>query len=129
MKKIILSLALTITSSFALAKDVIVICNESLAADAAKVVEMFTGDIHSVGGTTVVVADNKSLQSDFLSKVLKMEQSKYDTTWAKKSFREGLAKPTMRTSDTEVVDFVKATAGAIGYISAPAAGVKTLGKF
>jgi ABC-type phosphate transport system substrate-binding protein len=129
MKKTLITLILSATSIFANAKDIIVITNESLAAEASKIEALFKGDLASVGGTAIAVSDNKGLQADFLAKVLKMDQSKYDTTWAKKSFREGLPKPSLKNNDAEVIEFVKSTPGGIGYISAPSPGVKTLGKF
>jgi hypothetical protein len=118
-----------ISSTFAFAKGLTVICNEALNVDSSKVISLFTGETSSVGGVSVLVSDNKTLQVDFLSNVLKIEQTKYDTIWAKKSFREGLTKPAMKSSDIEVIDFVKSNKGGVGYVSKPGTGVKTLGSF
>ena len=53
---------------------------------------------------------------------------KYNATWAKKSFQDGIAAPKVKGSDSDVVDFVKSTPGGIGYVSAPG-DAKVIGKF
>lgn len=93
-----------------------VITNSGFTATAADVHDIYVGDKQYAGSTRVVAVDNASAQKAFLEHVLKLEPGKYNSIWAKKSFREGLNAPLTKSTDSEVVDFVKKTPGAIGYI-------------
>jgi hypothetical protein len=75
-------------------------------------------------------ADNASLQSSFLEKVLTMDSAKYTAVWTKKCFRDGANPPVVKNTDAEVLEYIKRTAGACGYISTPPPADATLaGKF
>jgi len=77
-----------------------------------------------------VPVDNAAAQSDFLAKVMKMDATKYQTAWTKKSFRDGLTAPAVKATDAEVVEFVKHSPGAIGYITGEAPnGVSVVTKY
>lgn len=106
-----------------------VIANASVTLSAAEVREVFIGERQLLGDIRLVPVDNSLAQADFVSKVLQMEVPKYSSLWTKKAFREGLNAPPVKGSDAEVVSFVKATPGAVGYVSGSSAGVKVLYKF
>ncbi len=122
------SLALLAGSAQALAGDLFVIGNAvTLTPDDIK--DVFLGEKQIVGGTKLVPLDNAALQKDFLEKVIKLDAAKYGSVWTKKGFRDGLTAPAVKNSDAEVIAVVKATAGAVGYVSAAPAGVTVLQKF
>ena len=73
--------------------------------------------------------DNGAQQADFLVKVLQMDPTRYTARWIKKAFREGLRAPMAKGSDAEVAAFVRATPGAVGYVSTASVGVQTLQKY
>jgi len=119
MNKLILIL-ITALSGSAFAGSII--ANNDLKMAAGDVNDVFTGEKSTIDGVKVVVVDNKSAMGDFCSKVMKMDTGKYTALWAKKAFRDGVPSPKSKTSDAEVIDFVKATSGAVGYISGAAGG-------
>ncbi len=110
-------------------KDLYVIVHPSVSLSPGEIQDVYFGDKQFAGSQKLVVIDNASAQSDFLSKVVKIESKRYNTLWVKKSFRDGLAIPAVKGSDAEVVAFVKNNPGAIGYILALPEGVKSLAKF
>jgi len=127
MKTLILVLAVGIS---ALATAGTVIANNDVTLAGGEVKDVFTGEKVSAGGVKLVLVDNKGAISEFCSKALGMDDGKYTSLWAKKSFRDGLPTPKSKTSDAEVTDFVKSTSGAVGYVSGAAgAGVKEISKY
>ena len=126
--KVLLTLAVcALASSLACAGEVIAHASVSLNADEVR--DVFLGEKQFSGRVRLVPVDNSSVQAEFLSKVLQSDQRKYEARWTRKSFREGLAIPSVKGSDAEVIYFVRATPGAIGYIRGSATGVKVLEKF
>lgn len=131
MKKLALifaGLAMQASAALALA-DVVVIAHPSVNLASADVRDLFLGDKQFAGGTKLIPVDNSAVQDDFVSKALKMDSAKYSSTWTKKSFREGLNPPPMKTSDLEVADYVKRTPGAVGYVKTAPAGVAVVTKY
>lgn len=112
-----------------LARDVLVIAHPSVALGADEIRDVFIGEKQFAGATKLVPVENAAAQSDFLDKVVKIGAKKYLSLWVKKSFRDGLAIPPVKGGDAEIAAFVKSTPGAVGYVSAPVDGVKSLGKF
>ena len=106
-----------------------VIANPSVTLTVDEVKETFQGDKQLAGGVKLVPVDNAAEQADFLAKVLKTEPTKYAARWTKKAFREGSTAPAVKGSDAEVLAFVKATPGAIGYVSGSSSGAKVLLKY
>jgi hypothetical protein len=106
-----------------------VIAHPSVALTAEEVKEVFQGDKQLAGSTKLVPVENASQQADFLGKVLQSDPAKHSARWTKKAFREGLTAPATKGSDAEVMAFVKATPGAVGYVSASAPGVKVISKY
>jgi len=106
------------------AGDIVVISHPATTISADEVRDVFLGEKQFSRNTIkLVVVDNASLQDDFLSKYMKMDAAKYNGIWTKKSFRDGLIPPEMKSGDAEVIDYVKRTSGAIGYVSSTPAGV------
>jgi hypothetical protein len=109
--------------------ELFVIAHSGVTLAADDIHDVFIGDKQFAGAQKLILTDNVSAQGAFLGKVLKMELKRYYAMWVKKSFREGLAIPTVKGSDAEVIAFVKNNPGTIGYVSTVPAGVKTLAKF
>jgi ABC-type phosphate transport system substrate-binding protein len=103
-----------------------VIAHESVVLTGDEVRDTFLGEKVLAGTVKLVPIDNSSSQEEFLSKVLQTDREKYYARWAKKLYREGLSTPPTKGTDAEVTAFVKATPGAIGYVSKAAPGVKVL---
>ena len=128
MTKIFKICVLLLLSFSAFAGDVYVIANADVTLSQGEVKDVFLGEKQTAGSTKLSPVDNKAAQSDFLSKVVAVDKTKYDAIWAKKSFQDGLNAPKVKGSDADVIDFVKSTPGGIGYVSAPGAS-KVIGKF
>src|SRR5436190_10872185 len=112
------------------AGDLFVIANGLPPMSAEEVKEAFLGEVEFAGSLRLMPVDNAIAQADFQARVLKMVATKYTASWTKKAFRDGLNAPPVKGSDAEVIGFVKANPGAIGYVSAPpGTGVQVLGKF
>ena len=122
------ALLFLLASSAAIAAgDVVVIANSKLAVEADEIRDIFLGEKQFAGSTKLVVIDNIAVQSIFLPKVMHMNAAKYNSIWIKKSFRDGLTPPAVKSSDAEVIEYIKMTEGAIGYVSTPPPpGVKVI---
>ena len=106
---------------------VVAITNPSVTLTADDLRDVFLGEKQLSGSTKLVPVDNASAQDLFLAKVVRLDATKYTNAWTKKSFRDGLTPPAIKATDAEVIDFVKRTSGAVGYVkSAPPAGVNTI---
>ncbi|MEO8342682.1 MAG: hypothetical protein ABI536_02585 [Gallionella sp.] len=108
------------------AAEVVVISNPGITVSAEDIKDIFLGEKQFVGRTQLVVIDNISVQSGFLSQYMHMEVARYNNIWTKKSFRDGLSPPAVKSGDAEVIEYVKRTPGAIGYVSHPAEGVNVV---
>jgi hypothetical protein len=118
-----------ICASASLAADLYVIANSGLSLSAAEAREAFLGEKQFSGSIKLVPVDNAAVQEAFLAKVVKMDNAKYASTWTKKSFRDGLTPPALKSSDVEVIEFVKRTPGAVGYVSTSPGNVSVIQKF
>ncbi len=116
-------------ASSASAGDLYVISNQGTTVTAGDVREIFLGEKDFAGSVKLVPVDNAAAQDQFLSKMMKMDASKYASTWTKKSFRDGVRAPPVKGSDAETVEFVKQTPGAVGYVGTSPSGVNVVGKF
>ncbi len=122
-------LVLGICSS-AVADELYLACHEGVALAAADVRDVFLGEKQFANSIQLVPVDNTVAQPVFLEKVLKMKGSKYDTIWAKKSFRDGINAPPAMADDAAVLAFIKRTPGGCGYITVqPPAGVTMIAKY
>jgi hypothetical protein len=112
-----------------LAADLYVIANSGVNLTAADAREVFLGEKQFSGSIKLVPVDNAAVQEAFLAKVIKMDSAKYASSWTKKSFRDGLTPPALKSSDVEVIEFVKRTPGAVGYVSTSPSNVSVIQKF
>lgn len=106
-----------------------VISNQGITIDPSTIKSIFLGDIQFSGSVKLEVTDNNAAQTEFLSKVMSMDKTKYDGLWVKKAFRDGINQPPTRGTDAEVLDFVKKTPGAIGYVISAPTGVKVVQEY
>lgn len=113
----------------AAAAEVFVIANASVRMTPAELREVYLGERQFDSGRRLVPMDNASLQKDFVQRVVGIDASKYGTVWAKKGFREGLNPPSVLGGDAEVIAAVRATPGAIGYVSHLPQGVHLVDKY
>ena len=127
-KLVVLATASLVTLA-ARAGDLYVISNSGTTVSPSDVREIFLGEKQIAGSVKLVPVDNAASQEQFLAKVMKMEAAKYTSSWTKKSFRDGVSPPAVKGSDADTIEFVKQTAGAVGYVSASPAGVNIVGKF
>jgi hypothetical protein len=103
-----------------------VIAHASVKLNPDEIRDVFLGERQFSGGVKLIPVDNSSARAEFLSRVLQSDERKYAARWTRKSFREGLAAPSLKGSDAEVIAFVRSTPGAIGYVSGTATDVKVL---
>ncbi len=94
-----------------------VITNAGVTISLADVRVIYVGEKQFAGAVRLVPVDNLGAQERFLAAFLKVDDGKYNSIWAKKSFREGVNPPPLKATDGEVVDFVRRTPGAVGYIA------------
>ena len=127
----VLGIAMLLAAAEAACADQFVIANPSVTISGDDIREVYLGEKQFAGEQKLVPVDNAAAQGLFLSKVLRMSSTRYETAWIKKSFREGLAIPLVRASNTETTEFVRRTPGAVGYIVAdkPPTGVVVVTKF
>jgi len=116
-------------ASSARAGDIYVIAHSGTQVTAADVREIYLGEKTFTGVIKLVPVDNAAAQDEFLAKVMKMESGKYTASWTKKTFRDGVSPPPLKGGDAETIQFVKSTAGAVGYVTTSPAGVAVVGKF
>ena len=105
------------------------VSNPALSIGADDIKDIFTGDKQFSGPTKIVPVDNSALQADFLAKVMQMSADKYSSLWTKKSFRDGVMPPSVKSGDAEIIAFIKSTPGGVGYISKPNLAARTIQKY
>ena len=127
--KIILAASALCFCTTAWSAELYVISNPALSIDPGALKSIFLGDTQFSGSVKLDVTDNNAAQAVFLSKVIGMDKAKYDAAWVKKSFRDGVSQPPARSSDAEVIDFVKKTPGGVGYVISAPAGVKIIQQY
>jgi hypothetical protein len=105
---------------------VVVICHPSVTLSADDVRDVFLGEKQLSGAIKLQPVDNAVELASFLTKFLSMEPAKYSSAWAKKAFRDGITAPPLKTSDADVVEFVKRTPGGVGYVKSAPTGVSVV---
>ena len=106
-----------------------VITHAATTLSSAEVREVFLGEKQFAGGTKLVPVDSLTGQEEFLGKFLSMDRTKYTAVWTKKAFREGLVQPPQKSGDSEVLEFVRRTPGAVGYVGTAPSGVNVVQKY
>jgi len=117
---------LLLAFQFANAAGIVIISNSNTSVSADDVRDIFLGEKQFAGSTKLIVIDNAALQSTFLTQVMHMDASKYNGIWTKKSFRDGLTPPAVKSGDAEVIEFIKRTPGSVGYVSSAPTGVNVI---
>lgn len=108
---------------------VFVIAGPGNSLSSAEIKEVFLGEKTFSGSTKLVPIDNAAAREVFLNKALGLNGPKYESIWVKKGFRDAILPPKVLSNDAEVVDFVKRTPGAVGYVSNAPAGVTVIQKY
>lgn len=130
-----LGAALVLAAAPAAAQDVKVIVNSGNAtADlpAATVAKLFLKEAakfpNGTAATPVDQVKSSATRAAFSKAILGRPVSAVETYWQQQIFSGKEVPPTTKANDDEVIAFVKANAGAIGYVSAGAstAGVKVV---
>lgn len=116
-----LLLALTaIAGELNAAGNVVVIANANLTRlDAQTVEQVYTGRIIQVEGipvTAVNAASGSAVRSRFLQTYLKQDEDRYTGYWLVRRYSGLGASPRELASSAEIINYVKSTPGAIGYI-------------
>ena len=101
------------------------------AIDAPTAQKVFLKQVAKVGGAAVTPVDQApaaAVREAFSKTVVGRPVGAVQQYWQQKIFSGGDVPPATKASDKDVVEFVKATPGAIGYVSASAAtdGVQVL---
>jgi hypothetical protein len=125
-----IGIGLTLLADGARAAGLIVIAHPNVDLPAGEIKDDYIGEKQFAGAIKLVPVDNAVAQEEFLKHAMAMDPVKYNATWTKKGFRDGLNPPAIKSSDVEVYEFVKRTPGAIGYVtSAPQPGVAVIHKY
>lgn len=116
-------------SALSTAGDIYIISNLATKLSATEAKDAFLGEQQFVDGKALVIVNNAAITDDFTNKVLHMGTSGYKLYWVKKSFRDGVKLPVTKANDAEVLNIVKSTAGAIGYVTSEPSGVNVIQKY
>ena len=114
---VLLAALLSFGCGSALGADIYVIAGPDVRLSAEDVRELYLGDKEFSGEVRLVPVDNQAALPEFVVKALGMNPQRYNTLWVKKAFRDALNPPAVKTSDLEVLEFVRRTRGAVGYVS------------
>jgi ABC-type phosphate transport system substrate-binding protein len=129
------SLTLVPCASVSAGSRVKVIVNPSVNGEGIsrdQLASVFLGETTRWGNGQAIQAADQSTQSPtraaFSNDVLARPVAAVQIHWVQKLSSGGVKPPLVKGSDQEVVEFVRATAGAIGYVSEayPTEGVKVL---
>jgi hypothetical protein len=118
-------MSIVATGRFGLAQtlSLYVIGGQGVTLTGTEVKEVYLGDKVFSGSVRLVPVDNAAAREAFLNKVMGMTASKYESVWTKKAFRDALNPPNVLSTDAQVLEFVRRTPGAVGYVSTPPSGV------
>ena len=114
---ILLAALLSLGCGSALGADIYVIVGANVKLSAEDVRDLYLGDKEFSGDVRLVPVDNQAAFSEFVAKALGMNPQRYNTLWVKKAFRDALNPPAVKAGDLDVLEFVKRTRGAVGYVS------------
>jgi hypothetical protein len=115
----------------AYASDIFIVAHPDVYLTSRDIRDVFLGNKEFSADKRVVPVDNLAVQAQFTSKVLAMSLDRYNSIWIKKTFRDALNPPPVKANDGEVLEFIRRTKGAVGYLSsAPQGhGIIIVGKF
>lgn len=116
MKSIIVIVVAVVGLSLNNASAAEVVINPGMKITDKDIRDIFLGEMVATSGVTLQPLDNIAVQEKFVTAILKLPIPKYQALWTKKAFRDGLTAPALKKDDAEVIEFVKRTPGAVGYI-------------
>jgi hypothetical protein len=125
--RVVMGLAIALGAAAVRAGEVI--AHPSVGIDVNDIRLVFLGEKQLAGGLKLRPVDNLPARARFLEKVLQTDERKYEARWVRKAFRDGITAPAVKGSDAEVIAFVRATPGAVGYVESSAEGVKVLERY
>lgn len=105
------------------AENIIVICNKSVIENSVSedyLQKIFTGDITRWEDNSMVVLTllkNKDVSKAFLKKYVGMTTRTYEKCLKKKIYTGGFKQPKTFRTESEMIEFVGATSGAVGYVT------------
>ncbi|TAK09696.1 MAG: hypothetical protein EPO39_01825 [Candidatus Manganitrophaceae bacterium] len=118
------------------AEDIVIIVNSNLNVSSISlddVREVYRGKIQFLAGKRLKPIDqseDQEIRKDFLTEVLRLSKSDYTKHWMHLVFLEGTNAPVLRDDSATVIQTVKESEGAIGYVWASEAvnakGIKTI---
>lgn len=129
---LLITLAALLAGGSRAAGNVVVIGHPNLAAlDAATLEKIYTGRVIEVNGiavTAINASAGSALRSRFLQFFLHQDEDKYTAYWVVRRYIGKGAPPRELTGSAAIIDFVRSTPGAIGYVeeSEIPSGVKVL---
>ena len=131
LSAILLAALLSLGCGSALGADIYVIAGPNVKLTPEDIRDLYLGDKEFSGDVRLVPVDNQAALSEFVVRALGMNPQRYNTLWVKKAFRDALNPPAVKTSDFEVLEFVKRTRGAVGYVSSVPRDkeIRVVGKF
>ena len=115
--KVLLAALVMLGCAFAYGGDIYVVTRPDVKLSSHDIREIYLGDKEFSGDVRLVPVDNQAAQAEFVVKALAMNPQRYNTLWVKKAFRDALNPPLVKSTDSEVLEFVKRTRGAVGYVS------------
>ncbi len=113
----------------AAAADLFVIANQDVHLSRAEVAEVFRGNRQFAGDVMLQPVDNASARSEFVGRALGIDEVRYESHWTRKSFREGLLPPPLKSGDRDVASFVARTPGGIGYVHQVPEGAHVIARY
>lgn len=120
----LISLCLLLSFPLTTLADVVIIANKSITVDsvtAAEAKKIFLGKKKSIsGGGTIKLADlpiGNATRKKFYRSIVNKKEKQLKAYWAKITFTGKGYPPRIFDSDTEVMNWVAETTGAIGYVS------------
>lgn len=120
MKKTYMALALSLMFGLAHAGEIVVIGHSNVPQmDTATIQKVYTGKVISVSGVSVVpvgVKPGSSVRNSFLHEFLNEDEEKYTAYWTVRRYIGKGAPPTEFDNAAEVIRYVQANSGAVGYI-------------
>lgn len=116
----LMALSISLVLLQAQAGEIVVIGNSNVPKiDAETVQKIYTGRFISVAGinvTPVSVRSGMGMRNRFLQEYLNQDEEKYTAYWTVRRYIGKGAPPIELTSSAEVIQYVQATPGAVGYI-------------
>jgi len=119
----------SVPTAYAQTRTIYLIAGSGVSLSAKDVKDVYLGEKSFSGSKLLVPLGNAVGFIEFMEKVLGVTPSQFEAIWSKRSFQDGLNPPKLLMSDTAVINFVKSTPNAIGYVSRPPVGVTVIATY